>query len=632
MTRVAALLDAWISALRARVRHPAARIWASALDLAARIRASALDPAARIRASATLLAWAILLAGFFALLWPMLRDFSTYGFHDWDAHSAYRYITTLSLRRYHEGPWWHPWLCGGVPAWGYVEGAPNLVSPYLPFYLFADIRTALRFEVVGNGLIGIGGAYALARRFCESRALAAFFAALFILNGRWALQTAVGHSWHLQYAITPWIFYAFERALDAPWRAQRWALLVGALLAYLCYAGGIYPLPHTALFLVAYALLRAIFERNWRPVLVLSLAGVFALGLAAPKLFAVFDYMQGAPRLIESHERIGLGDLWVMLTEPGQSYGAHPVRVPAYNWHEWGIYVGPLGLACLVAGLLFARGVRGQAFKVCGAACLLLGLGEFHENAPWRLLHRVPPFASQHVPSRFHYLMLLFLGLACVILLARAVDNLLARRPVFDLLLLVPLAIYVNDLVAQNQVPFDQAFWMRAPERIPVAPLFEHRTNAPVTYLEPDWSAPMLLAMFANTGVIRCYGADPSLAIGAIAADAPNYRGTAFIADGPGRADVVAWTPNRAAVRLRGAKPGALVVYNMNYDVSWSANGTPALQYEHKVAARLAPGHDTVEFSYFPRTFKYSLPVFALTLLGAAALLRRSLRWLPLPR
>jgi hypothetical protein len=549
----------------------------------------------------------------------MLRDFSTYGFHDWDAHAAYRYITTLSLREYHEGPWWHPWLCGGVPAWGYVEGAPNLVSPYLPFYLWADIRTALRIEVVGNGLIGLAGAWALARRFTTSYALCAWFAALFILNGRWAFQAAVGHTWHLQYALTPWIFYAFERAVAAPWRSTRFALLAGALLAYLCYAGGIYPLPHTALFLSLYALLRAALERSFLPVRVLAIAGVSSLGFAAPKLFSVLDYMREAPRLIESHERIGLGELWVMLTDPNQAYGVRSVRVPAYNWHEWGLYVGTAGLIALLVGLLFARGSRGQALKLCGSLCLLLGLGEFHESAPWPLLHQVPPFSSQHVPSRFHYLMLFFLGLACVVVIARHLDARLARRPWLDLALLGPLALYTYSLATTNQLPFEQAFWMRAPDNIPVHAQFEHRTNAQVSYLRPDWAAPMLLAMFANTGVIRCYGADQSLVPGAVAADAPGYRGNAFVADGAGLARVIAWTPNRATVRVEGARPGALVVYNMNYDVSWSADGRPALEVGRRVAGRLLPGRDSIEFSYFPRTLKYSVPIFVLTVALAFA-------------
>src|SRR5262245_11141512 len=104
----------------------------------------------------------VLVVALGSLLVPMLKDFSTYGFHDWDVETAYRYITTLSIKEYGEGPWWHPWLCGGAPAWGYVEGASNLVSPYLPLYLLADIRTAIRLEVLGQALLALGGAYLFA--------------------------------------------------------------------------------------------------------------------------------------------------------------------------------------------------------------------------------------------------------------------------------------------------------------------------------------------------------------------------------------------------------------------------------------------------------------------------------------
>ncbi len=46
----------------------------------------------------------------------------------------------LSLKRYHEAPFWHPFLCGGFPAFGDTETASNFISPYLPLYLLADIR------------------------------------------------------------------------------------------------------------------------------------------------------------------------------------------------------------------------------------------------------------------------------------------------------------------------------------------------------------------------------------------------------------------------------------------------------------------------------------------------------------
>ena len=126
----------------------------------------------------------------------------------------------------------------------------------------------------------------------------------------------------------------------------------------------------------------------------------------------------------------------------------------------------------------------------------------------------------------------------------------------------------------------------------------------------------MLLAMFDNVGVVHCYGADPELTPAVRAADAPGYRGPAYVADGAGSAQVVEWTPNRAVVRVHGARPSALVVYNMNYDPSWSVNGEPALNEHGLVAARLVGSENTLRFSYFPRTFAISLPLFAVTLLA----------------
>jgi hypothetical protein len=595
------------------------------IGLARRAKSGASALLASAHGRVVILAWCLLLTAFFALLGPMLADFSTYGFHDWDAHSAYRYITTISLKSYGEGPWWHPWLCGGVPAWGYVEGATNLVSPYLPLYLFADIRTALRFEVVGDGLLGLVGAYLLAARFTQSAALAAAFAGLYVLNGRWALQAAVGHTWHLQYAVTPWVFYFFERQRSVaqgssehavlPGFRARPAVLSGVCFAYLVYAGGIYPLPQTALLLGIYALLVAAFEQRLWPLAHVALSGVVGFGLAAPKLFAIADYMRGAPRLIESTEKIGLAELVVMLTDRAQRYGSRPVRVPAYNWHEWGLYVGIAGLSALALAIVFARGARGQPLKLCGLLCLLLGFGAFHEYSPWALLHQLPPFSSQHVPSRFHYLMVFFLGLAFVDTVAPWLGAWLSRRRWLDAALLLPLALFLSDLVAVNQVPFSQAFWMRAPQIVP-SPRFEHHVNPPLQYQERDWAAPMLLAMFKNVGVIHCYGADPELTPAARAADAPGYRGEAFLLRGEGTAEVSEWTPNRAVVRVSGASPGALVAYNMNYDPSWSVDGGPALNENGLVAARLRGGDQTLHFSYFPRSFALSVPLFLLTLGG----------------
>lgn len=577
--------------------------------------------------------------GLWRMLQPMVERWDTYGFHDWDVATAYRYITRVSLRDHGELPFWNPWLCGGFPAFGYIEGATNLISPYLPFYLFLDVRTAFRIEVIGATATAVVGAYCFGRRFTRSAALAAFVAALFALNGRWALQLTTGHTWHLQFCWLPWALFAFDRAKERGGDGS--AILAGLFVALTAWFGGIYPLPYTALVLTGYALLLAVQLGSWRPLAMLVVAGGVAAGLAAPKLLPVADTMASAPRVIESKEVIGLGELVVMLVNRGQRFGELPVRVPAYNWHEWGIYIGSAPLLALGLGVLFARGPREQALRALGLGALLLGLGAFHPQAPWTLLHRAPVFSSLHVPSRFHVVMVLLLATVFVAWVAAPVDRLIRRLPWLDLLLLLPVVAMVVDLGTESRRSVRQAFWMEAPAVVEAAPVFEHHRAPLVQYRRRDWATPVLLPMFANQGVIDCYGIPASFPRGALAVEDRRYRGMAEIVGGPGRATVTEWSPNHAVVRVEGASEGAVVVYNMNYERSWWARGVPALEHEHRVAALLGPGETTVVFRYWPRRLGAGVLICLATLgaigiwqwrrRGVGPLGARALAWLRRP-
>jgi hypothetical protein len=547
------------------------------------------------------------------LLAPFFHAMSLYGFHDWDSHTAYRYVTAFSLKRYFEPPWWNPYLCGGFPAWAYVEGATNFVSPYLPFYLFLPIQAAERFEVLGEAITGLVSAYLLAGRFTRSAAVRALVAVAYAINGRWALQASVGHTWHLQYGWLPLALFFFDVSLDQGKR--HFAIYAGIVLAVIVYLGGIYPLPHTALALVLYATMIAVARRSFGPFVALAMASLSGVGFAAPKLLPMIDLMMRYPRKIDSTEAIDLGQLVTMLTERDQSYSHPPaIPVPRWGWHEYGIYVGGWVVAAMLIGLLTAHRGKGMAVKVSGFVFLLLGMGAFHKAAPWTLLHELPVFSSQHVPTRFLFPAVLMLMLAFAASFGGAFDRAIERRRWIDLLLLIPVWLIALDIARVGRKTTDHVFYMDLPLP-PQVGAFHQEYGPPYDYTPGDWSGATMVSMVNNVGIIGCYGVPDSLVRGAIARGKPGYRGEAYVVDATGGASatITKWTTNTATVKYENAGPAALLVYNMNYDPSWRANGKPAVEYNAVVATPVPLGSGEIRFSYYPRALNAGLAIFALT-------------------
>jgi hypothetical protein len=589
------------------------------------------DPPRRWRALARLGVGLIFASALYTLFAPFFRETSLYGFRDWDDGSSRRYLTVVSLLRYHELPWWNPSWCGGFPAWGHPETANNLVSPYLPLYLAFPIQVAERLEIVFATLTALVFTYLLAGRVTKSASLRALVAIAYAMNGRWIMQIAEGHMWHTQYAWLPLALFFLDVSLEPG--KLRWSVYAGVVLAMTAYMGGIYPLPHTALVFVLYAGMLTIAGRTARPFVSVAIAGAVGVGLAAPKLLAVADMMRLYPRKIDSPEALGLGQLLSTFIDGRGTIEHDPIPMPSWGWYEYGIYVGAwITIAMMIGVLGPSASGRGNALRFVGLVFLILGCGSFHPDAPWTLLHKLPSFSSQHVPSRFLMPAVLLLMLAFAALAGRGLDRALANRGWIDLVLLVPVYFIAADVAAVGLQSSSTFFIFKAPVIEPSAE-FHHVTDLPYKY-DPDWrqvGRQQLLAMFANTGVIRCYGAPSELVTGAIAQATPGYRGEAYLVGAPGAgaatARVTDWSPNTATVRYEGAAPGTTLVYNMNYDASWRADGRPAESYRGAVATRVTSSAGEVAFRYYPRTLNWGLFICFVTALAAFITPRRWRAW-----
>lgn len=570
-------------------------------------------------------AWIVTILAAAALLWllgtvlaPMFKDMSKMGFHDWDSQASHRYITVLSIKRFGELPFWNPYLCGGFAAFGYAEATSNLISPFFPVYMALPMLLALRVEVVGSALLSIVSTYLLAGRFTRSAALRMFVAAVYTLNGRWALQVAAGHAWYLCYAWVPLTLYFFERSLDKG--RGRFVIGGGISLALMVYGCGIYPVPHTALLLGMLAVLRAFQMRSTKPLRALALVGAIGGALASPKIVAIADVMTRFSRRIGSTESNSIDALVAMLTAPEQSFFRGATPVPAYGWHEWGVYVGWAAVVAMLLALYFGRGPKEWPLNVVGAIFLVLSLGALGPMAPWTLLHDLPVFSSQHVPSRFIAMTLLLLPLAFVAWVERRFLRRFTSLFWVDLAGIALVTLALMDMAIVSQRCLKESFTMAVPalawkdnfQQVPVPPYNYQPAGA--------WAGPTLLAMYSNDGFVGCQSVpDAAEPKGAIARGTPQYRGEAYVASGVGTARIEKWSPNRATISFEGLSDDAVVVYNMNYDPNWRAEGATVIEHAHAVAFRPHRANGQVSLRYFPRTLVPTLfiPLLAIGLLVA---------------
>jgi hypothetical protein len=578
----------------------------------------------------------------FTVCAPIFKDGSLVGGHDWDQMEAHRYLIYKTITQFKQFPFWNPYGCGGHTAWGGVESGAVVISPWLPAYLFLKIQTALRVEVVGTALLSAIGTWLLAGRFTKSAAMRAFVCVAFVVNGRWALQASVGHTWHLYYAWTPWALYFFDRAIDRA-NPERWrdAIVTGGFIALMVYTGAIYPLPETVLILTVYALLVAGLRRALRPLLALALAGASGLGLSVLKLLPVLDTLRRFPRLIESNETLDVQTFVAIFTGDAGN-GKYPPHLSQWGWHEWGIYIGWIPFLAILVGGAFARGARETALKWAGIACLLLGFGNFSEWAPWPLLRHAPIFKSQHVPSRWLYPAVLLLAVVVAAVMERALRRARGRRPLAEALLLGLVAYLAVDIAGEARKPLTGAFYKGLPPLVAKnTPFYMEKMVPPnLHYTMRDWAAPALPAEIANVGTLEC-STFPGLhslfrdkdgrmpGIGARGRTEPEYRGEAYTASGVGKATVVEWSPNRVVVDVDGATPGDRIVLNQNWDAGWTVDGQSAQNQADAVAGVVTAPQARVVFRYRPRTWWAACAIFSLTVaaIGFAEWTRRRRRF-----
>ncbi len=197
-------------------------------------------------------------------------------------------------------PWFSPSQCAGIP----FHADPQVFFLSLPQFLAFVMPpvAAVRCTFVAFAAAGYWGAWHLARRtFALPLAPALLAAALFLLNGLFAVRMVVGHITYAPFMLTPAIAAALLRPPGlAP--APRAETLFRVLLAGICLAiaiegGMVHIIPPMYFSLVAVGLIHALRHGPQPAAAVrLALATGVAVALCAGKLAAAVALVSHVPR------------------------------------------------------------------------------------------------------------------------------------------------------------------------------------------------------------------------------------------------------------------------------------------------------------------------------------------------
>lgn len=555
--------------------------------------------------------------GLLGFLWPTGR----FGISDWDlytaVHEAYRRI----IFDHHVFPFWNPYTCGGSA--GLADPEFPLFSPLYLLEIVLGVAAGLRAAVVTSLVVGALGMLALGKRLRLSVVAALAASVVTTLSSGLILKFVEGQVDFFAAMWIPWIFWSWHAAYSREEHKKEstnskqnmWALLCGIFLALTFYQGGLHILFYLLPVLLAASVL--VRERK-RGMGVTFQAGLWAMGLSALKLVPALLWIRQFPDQVYAMSPY----TWPYLHEiflGRHLHGATVIPLQGGGWHEYGAYVGPITVALALLSLTqWRRRVVQVAWLGVAATVLIASAGPLVK--PW--LDDLP-FLPRSYVSRVVLLTTVFLAL----LVGFGVDTL--RR--WKAYLPGELAV---GLLAINLMSLSYPLSERA---FVLPPVDDGLVGAP-------WP----LAFTAETFTIRHEGHDFDRAAAAaylgygtmsyctVLGPAPTVRlydeadpRYVRVHEGSGEAELLEWSPNEVAVRVRAAQD-AIVVINTNFARGWqvrqSRETTPAKKVVGLVGTAVPAGEHTLLFRYRAPGFVAGLSVTVMSILLALYLLDRARR------
>ena len=297
-------------------------------------------------------------------------------------------VARVSVAHHHELPLWNPYECGGIPLWDNPQALA--AAPLIWPALVIGTTAAVYFWSVVHGALAFLSMWLFARHELKSSTTAAFVGA-----SVWAFSGVVQ-----QHASTGHLAFASLVLPARPPLAARRDLRAGGAgptPRATIFEGGVYPLPHLALFMAAEALTRAWPARRLLgTVRAGAIAFVVAFTVGAIRFLPVIAQLRAHKRDLGAE-----GDFLAWETFLDMFLARHHewrMASQQYVWGEYASYLGPLVLLVALLGLLSA-GLESAWMYALLVFAVALMFGHFHGLAPWSILKgHVFPFREMRCP------------------------------------------------------------------------------------------------------------------------------------------------------------------------------------------------------------------------------------------
>ncbi len=510
-----------------------------------------------------------------------------------------------------ELPLWNPWTCGGQV---YLANPQSTIAtPTFVLVLLFGTALGSKLMLVAYLFFALDGMYRLARDFQIDDDAARLAAVLFAGCGWFALHVSSGHLNFAGASLLPYLLLSWRRAQ----RQLRWVIPLGALMAWVIGLGGTTTPALSTVSLSLMALFEVLKRRSLRPLWVLLLAALAALGIGAVRLLPVLEFALRNPRITSQRDH---NDLLFLLQNAVMFQGLSPVPGKPYFFHEYGWKLPWLMWPFLLYGLRWLR-ARWELWLLFACGLAIASGYALPGGGPWGLLKQLPLFRDLRVPTRYTLLS----ALAAALIVALAAQHLLASRPRRRLLMWLLFAVFSVESVAYSA-------WLY--QRVPLLRLPPPDRHAPFFQVQSHWTA-MLVDNWVNHGVIGCDEEAPlqrarQLDLG----DVPQLR---LQDPSAGQARLLHFSPNRlrASVEL---SQEAVLLLNTNWNEHWRSDVGQVEKFGDKyphdrdggrLAVRLPPGTYSVTLRYRPTSYVLGLWLTLLCSAAALALFFRGRRRSP---